>query len=572
MSTAGALPFEYLSCLDAPNARYLLSAFLTVGIFTGVVRVCRTKSTRRGQTSIRGRAIMAVSQLVCVASLLVGCWWLYHNVWLFPSHHSHGEDKGCGRIKLLPSTWKAPFGIDKLVKTLNAEKDRKLPVFSLEDHEQHGDTYGQYAGGLFTIITRDPRNISSLLSGQFQKFDLGRLRYLCFGPLLGEGIFTEDGSEWRASRRLLSSELHKPRYPALHVVESHFQDLLQSILSRRDTSSSINLQPLFYDYALDTATDLFLGNSTRILGLPPDANTEGTRFSKAFNEASQWLATRERFKMFAWLVTTPGLLRSCITARDSLENMIISARTEDTVSGHVAFTNFMKNTTDLGKARDELMNLLFAARDSNASLLCWLVYAIAREPVVYKKIEMEVLAVLGMDREAPPTDLDLRRMRYLDDVVYETLRLFPAVPINGRLCSETTTLPSGGGNSGEEPILVPKGTLVCISTYACQRSAKYYGKDAMIFRPERWQEVNVKTRSSDYTFHPFIGGPRKCLGERFALKLAKYTICRLVQCFSTITVDVPVVEARPDWQEQIRYQIGLTMSPDDGVFVKMKAR
>ncbi|KAK2748974.1 hypothetical protein FQN57_007257 [Myotisia sp. PD_48] len=515
---------------------------------------------------------MVVSQIVGLASLLVGCWWLYHNVRVFPSRHYHGEDRGCGRIRMLPSNWKLPFGIDKLLKSLDAEKKRKLPVFSLEEHERYGDTYGQYAGGLFTIITRDSQNISSVLSEQFPKFGYGPLRRLCFGPLLGEGIFTEDGSEWRASRRLLASELNKPQYPALHVLESHFQDLLRSIVLKQNASSSINLRSLLHDYALDTATDLFLGNSTNILSLSSEANNEGTRFSMAFNEATQWLATRERFKMFAWLVTTPGLLRSCSTARDSLEKMINEARRLKMGTGHGAFTEFLGKTTNLGKARDELMNILFAARDSNASLLCWLVYILSREPIVFKKVQLEVLSVLGDDHDVPPTNSDLAKMRYLDDVIHETLRLFPAVPINGRLCSETTTLPAGGGDSGEEPVLVPKGTLICFSTYACQRSTKYYGNDAMKFRPERWQDISEKTQANDYTFHPFIGGPRKCLGERFALKLAKYTVCRLAQCLSTITADAPEVEAGSDWQEQIQYQIGLTMSPDNGVFVRLETR
>lgn len=60
--------------------------------------------------------------------------------------------------------------------------------------------------------------------------------------------------------------------------------------------------------------------------------------------------------------------------------------------------------------------------------------------------------------------------------------------------------------------------------------------------------------------------------ERFALKLAKYTLCRFVQHFSTITADVGSLEARPEWQEQIQYRIGLTMSPEDGVYVRLETR
>lgn len=89
--------------------------------------------------------------------------------------------------------------------------------------------------------------------------------------------------------------------------------------------------------------------------------------------------------MFAWIVTTPGLLRSCRTARDSLENMIIETQRHETESVKGTFTDFLGKTTDLGKARDELMNLFFAARVTKACLLCWFVYARARKPTVLRK-------------------------------------------------------------------------------------------------------------------------------------------------------------------------------------------
>jgi cytochrome P450 len=424
---------------------------------------------------------------------------------------------------MLPSSWKLPFGIDKLLKSLKAEKERRLPFLSLEDHERYGDTYGQYAGGLFTVLTRDARNIASLLSEQSAKFDYGNLRQICFGCLLGEGIFTENGEDWKKSRRLLASELHKPKFPSLHIIESHFQDMLRTISSTIEMSPRIGLRPIFYNYTLDTATDLFLGVSTDLLASPSSVNHEGKRFSTAFNKALRWLATRERFKMFAWVVTGPELWSLCNTARDSLQNMIIEAQRQEMDSSFKPFTDFLGQTSDVGKARDELMNLLFAGRDSNASLLCWVVYILAREPTVFKKLEKDILSTIGNDSNVTPTDSDLMSMRYLEDVVHECLRLFPAVPINGRICNTTTTLPAGGGSSGEEPILVPKGTLICFSTFGCHRSTKYYGEDAMNFRPERWREVDVKTRTHDYTFHPFIGGPRKCLGGK--LNTSQNSLC-----------------------------------------------
>jgi cytochrome P450 len=98
--------------------------------------------------------------------------------------------------------------------------------------------------------------------------------------------------------------------------------------------------------------------------------------------------------------------------------------------------------------------------------------------------------------------------------------LFPPVPLNGRFSTEDTFLPRGGGNSGEDPILVPKGTLVAFSTFAVHRNRDLYGQDADKFRPERWNDDVIKQRRMvDWSYHPFFAGPRKCLGGKMNIKL-----------------------------------------------------
>ncbi|KAH8645725.1 cytochrome P450 CYP5202A1 [Xylariales sp. PMI_506] len=475
---------------------------------------------------------------------------------------------------MLPSSWKYPLGADILMKTLRAEKQGKLTALSQKDHDLYGDTYGQYAGGLFCIFTRDPRNIASVVSEQSTKFGYGLVRSLCFGPLLGHGIFTLDGPAWVSSRRLLATPLHKPQLLSLHLLEDHFQDLRRTIVSKLEatSTSAIDLKPFFFNYILDISTDVFLGNSTNLLNNRPGKHNESTRFASAFSDALAWISTRDKFKMFAWLVVTPGLVKSCHAARDSLKNMIIEAQRLELGLGEKPLTEFVDKAQGLERARDELITLFFAARDSNASLLCWMLYTLSREPEIFGKLEAEVLSTLGDDPAVTPTESDLAGMHYLDNIVREALRFLSPLPINSRVCSETTTLPVGGGASGEEPIFVPKGTFVALSTYACHRSTKYYGEDANKFRPERWDEVDVKTRTRNYTFIPFMGGPRRCPGDKFAAKLVKYTMCRLIQYFSGFTVDDPHFKVGSDWQEDVKCQVGISMVPDDGVTVNIAPR
>jgi cytochrome P450 len=91
------------------------------------------------------------------------------------------------------------------------------------------------------------------------------------------------------------------------------------------------------------------------------------------------------------------------------------------------------------------------------------------------------------------------------------LRLFPPVPINTRFCKQATTLPKGGGPDGLSPLLVREGMPVAYSVYHMQRREDFYGSDALIFRPERWEDPALADLKWGYL--PFNGGPRLCLGS-----------------------------------------------------------
>lgn len=107
-----------------------------------------------------------------------------------------------------------------------------------------------------------------------------------------------------------------------------------------------------------------------------------------------------------------------------------------------------------------------------------------RNPAVLDKLRSEVSVVLGKDKNITRTHV--QRMPYLHNVIKETLRLYPPVPINSRFCNKVTTLPRGGGPDGSSPILVREGMPVAYSVYHMQRREDLYGPDPLAFRPERW--------------------------------------------------------------------------------------
>lgn len=91
------------------------------------------------------------------------------------------------------------------------------------------------------------------------------------------------------------------------------------------------------------------------------------------------------------------------------------------------------------------------------------------------------------------------------------------MPINSRTALEATTLPTGGGRDGTEPLMIRKGEAVGYSVYVMHRLKKLYGEDADLFRPERWdpnEDNAVDLRQIGWGYLPFNGGPRVCLGRK----------------------------------------------------------
>lgn len=114
----------------------------------------------------------------------------------------------------------------------------------------------------------------------------------------------------------------------------------------------------------------------------------------------------------------------------------------------------------------------------------------------------------------------------------ETLRLYPAVPFNVRLALHDTTLPRGGGPDGSQPVGILKNTPIGYSTLVMQRRPDLYppGAEPELFSPERWYTWQPKP----WTYIPFNGGPRICIGQQFALTEMGYTLVRVLQRFERV--------------------------------------
>ncbi|PSN61242.1 cytochrome P450 alkane hydroxylase [Corynespora cassiicola Philippines] len=443
-----------------------------------------------------------------------------------------GRSYGCLPAPRLPNH--RPFGVDRLEQIFRADAESRLMELFLFHFRQTGNTLEQKFLGTKAYGTIEPANLEAIFSTRFNDFGMGPRRAVTY-PMFGDGIFTQEGLDWKHSRDMLRPQLNHKNYENLEVFRAAVDDLIQII---HDRHGVIDLQPLFFRLTLDTTTAFLFGESIRSL-VTPEKVGERT-FATAFDTAQQWVTRRFRLLDLYWLVDGSAFRRACRDVHEFADQIIdrnlFSARSGNKNSDKYVFLDAIsQRTADKSALRGQVINLLTAGRDTTACLLSWTSFLLVRHPQVMEKLRAEIAATC--DGNSMFSREDLRRMTYLQNVLKETLRLYPSVPVNTRTATRTTVLPTGGGSDRKAPVLIPKGSAVAFSVYSMHRRPDLYGMDAELFRPERWgEDMPLQHDSTNYKwgYLPFHGGPRTCLGMDFALTEAGYTIVRLLESFGMI--------------------------------------
>ena len=153
------------------------------------------------------------------------------------------------------------------------------------------------------------------------------------------------------------------------------------------------------------------------------------------------------------------------------------------------------------QVRDEALTLFLAGHETTATALAWTWYLLAQHPDAEAALHAELAHVLG---DRLPTFDDLPRLRYTQQIFAESMRLYPPAWAIGRMAREPLEL---GGYT------LPAKSIVLLSPYLMHRNPRFW-PDPDRFDPARWADGDFYKR--DFTYFPFGGGPRICVGERFA--------------------------------------------------------
>jgi cytochrome P450 len=188
------------------------------------------------------------------------------------------------------------------------------------------------------------------------------------------------------------------------------------------------------------------------------------------------------------------------------------------------------------QVRDEVLTIFLAGYETVANGLAWTWYLLSQNPAIEAKLHAELDAVLGTGfAQRLPRLADYPALRYTEQVFAESMRLYPPAWAMGRMSTQPITL---------GPYTIPSGAHFFFSQYIMGRDPQYF-PDPLRFDPDRFTPENKAARAK-FTYFPFGGGSRQCIGESFAWMEGVFSIATLAQRWRMIYLGAtpPEVQAK----------------------------
>lgn len=381
-----------------------------------------------------------------------------------------------------------------------------------EGHRRYGPIFSSNFMGSPIIWLLGPEANEFVLASHADRF-LWRpalMRVVC---LLGEGMITSDGATHDQQRALVMPALHREQ---LATYLDALIEVTDQTLDGWAIGREINVFEEMRRITLQAVARTLLGQ---------DLGQSQAALREWFSIAGSYLDLSPPFN--ALRLNLPGVAWSrFVRARAGIDALLIDliARRRarpasgDTLDALIAARDGSGAPLADERIRDLCMTLLVTALNEPANMMTWMQYLLDKHPPVRDALIAEHRRVLG---DRPPTLADLREMTYLDQVIKETLRLYPAIWISMRLAVEPFSF---GGYDFDA------GTFVGLSRYLTHRMPEFFA-DPEAFKPERFDPQHGESHPP-YVYLPFGAGDRICPGADFAVMEGKVIMARLLRRFS----------------------------------------
>jgi len=363
---------------------------------------------------------------------------------------------------------------------------------------------------------------------------------------LGKGLLTSEGDLWKHQRKLMAQAFVPRRIQSYGAAMASVT--AAGLGSWRD-AAAINLHQEMSQLTMEVVADVLFGS-----GLTP-ADIELVRDS--METVNEFFANSpEAITLLPAWVPTPRNRRvtAAVARLDELIFRIIARRRAGEAREDLLGTLLAAQDDDGARMsdrqlRDEAMTLFLAGHETTALALAHTLYLLSTHPEVERRLHAELASVVG---DRLPTADDVRSLPYAERVLKESMRLYPPAWTTGREAAEDVEV---GGYR------IPKGAQILASQWVVHHDPRWFPNPEG-FDPDRWAPERAKDLPR-YAYFPFGGGPRVCIGNRFAMLEATLMLAVIVSRWR--------LDLLPGQRLELKPSVTLRQA-GDGLRVRLTAR
>jgi cytochrome P450 len=372
-------------------------------------------------------------------------------------------------------------------------------------------------------------------------------------PVLGNGILLSEGETWRRQRRESAPAFSGGNFAEMVTTIAAIAEAMLDRWERESAAgSALDLRQEFAGLALEVVLRTLFHVERHGL-----AEEMQPALAMLLRQAEHRIWSPVRLPQ-ALVLRLPKYARAIAFLRQTVTALIDERRQQLSRQNGVVHDDLLSrlilaygdSSEEQEALRDQVMTFLLAGHETTGHALTWAFFCLARHPDDLDRLQREVDDVLGCGR---PGLEEVRRLRYASYVLKEALRLYPPAWTLSREAIADDAIPLDDGGT----VAVPKGAAVMLCEYAVHRREAYWS-DPEAFYPERFSAEHSAARP-EFAWFPFGGGPRLCLGLRFAEIEAVIALAMAARRFDFELLPgqriepMPIITLRPSGPVRMRF-------------------
>ncbi|CAM8964623.1 unnamed protein product [Rhodiola kirilowii] len=481
------------------------------------------------------------------------------------------------------SSWVSPDWLTSLTQLLKSgEDDSGIPIASakLEDvsellggalflplfkwMNEYGPIYRLAAGPRNFVVVSDPAIAKHVLRN-YGKYNKGLVAEVS-EFLFGSGFAIAEGQLWTARRRAVVPSLHKKYLSVMveRVFSKCAERLVEKLQADAISGNAVNMEAKFSQLTLDViGLSVFNYNFDSLTSDSPVIDAVYTALKEAELRSTDILPYW-KFDILCKIVPRQiKAQKAVMVIREAVERLIAQCKEMVEAEGErinndeeyvndadpsiLRFLLASREEVSSVQLRDDLLSMLVAGHETTGSVLTWTLYLLSKNSSSLRKAQEEIDQVL---QGRNPTYEDVKELKFVTRCINESMRLYPHPPVLIRRAEVPDVLP---GN-----YKVDAGQDIMISVYNVHHSSQVWER-AEEFIPDRF---DLDGPIPNETNTDFSGGPRKCVGDQFAMLEAIVSLTVFLQHMN--------FELVPD--QNISMTTGATIHTTNGLYMKLSQR